>query len=98
MKVLNPVFAFMGMTELNYRACRNLVSSVLHQAIKDVAYGPPEEGERAQWWIDGPNAKHLTELMNINACWPPDKACYARERKAYLKRREAHAGMIYGAT
>ena len=85
------------MTELNYRACRNLEASVLHQAIKDVAYGAPEQKELAQFWIDGPNASHIAEELGIGN-WPPDEDCYARERKAYLKRRAIHLGAIYGAT
>ncbi len=83
------------MTELNYRACRNLEASVLHQAIKDVAYGPPEEKERAQFWIAGLNASHIAEQLGI-AKWPPKQACYDRERQAYIKRREIHLGAIYG--
>jgi hypothetical protein len=85
------------MTELNYRACRNLEASVLHQAIKDVAYGAPEQRERAQFWIDGPNASHIAEQLGI-INWPPEQACYDREHQAYLKRRAIHLGAVYGAT
>ena len=84
------------MTDYEYGACRNLVAATLHQAIKDVAYGSPEDKELAQFWIDGPNAKHMTELMGISR-WPPDKTCYNRERKAYLKRRAIHLGAMCGA-
>ncbi len=74
------------MTELNHTACRNLEASVLHQAIKDVAYGSPREKERAQAWIDGsPNAYHIAAQLGIGS-WPPDEDCYARERVAYLNR------------
>ena len=85
------------MTGLNYTACRNLEASVLHQAIKDVAYGAPEQKELAQFWIAGPNAYHIAEQLGIGN-WPPDEACYAREHKAYLKRRAIHLGAVYGAT
>ncbi len=86
------------MTELNHTACRNLEAAVLHQAIKDVAYGPPKEREQAQAWIDGsPNAYHIAEQLGITP-WPPDQACYDHERQAYLKRRAIHLGAVYGAT
>ncbi len=86
------------MTELNYTACRNLEASVLHQAIKDVAYGAPEERKRAQAWIDGSlNAYHIAEQLGI-ANWPPEQECYDREYQAYLKRRAIHLGGVYGAT
>jgi hypothetical protein len=80
------------MTELNHMACRNLESSVLHQAIKDVAYGAPEQRERAQWWIAGPNADHIAEQLGITN-WPPDEDCYDRELKAHLKRGAIHMGV-----
>ena len=77
------------MTKLDYTACRNVIAAILHQAIKDAAYGLPAEKELAHFWIAGPNSKHLTEMMGILK-WPPDKACYDHERQEYLKRRAAH--------
>ena len=82
------------MTKLNHAACRNLEASVLHQAIKDVAYGVSEQRELAQFWIDGPNADHIAEQLGITN-WPPDEDCYNRERKAYLKRRAIHVGVTW---
>ncbi len=74
------------MTKYERTACRSLEAAVLHQAIKDVAYGTPVEKKRAQEWIDSsPNAFHIAEQLGIGN-WPPDEDCYTRERIAYRNR------------
>ena len=82
------------MTDYEYGACRNLVAAIMHQALKDVAYGPLKYKLEAMRFVDGPNGEYVAEMLGIDR-WPPKPSCYDRLRIEHYK----HGGMgIYGAT
>jgi hypothetical protein len=72
--------------DLNYRACRNLVATMLHQALRGAAHGSgfTNRIEDAQW-VDEKESAHWAELLGIKA-WPPREDCYKRLRQEHQQR------------
>jgi hypothetical protein len=74
------------MNKYEYGACRNLIAGILHQALKDVAYGPLKDKIEAKQFVDGRDGEHVAEILGINK-WPPEKDCYDRLRTEHLNRK-----------
>ena len=71
--------------ELDYKACRNLVADILHQALKDAAYGPLSERLNARRYIESAASAELAGWIDIND-WPPSRECYERLRLEHRQR------------
>jgi hypothetical protein len=70
----------------NYEACRNLVAEMLHQAVKDAAYGQLADRLEAERWLKGDVSRHWAMALGIEETWPPSPKVLDQIRLEHYQR------------